>query len=215
MKENVAEDNRFKLIDEKNKSDVIYLWMLGIPDFLRKKLWPLVIGNDLCITETLFQHYLKQVEVVDLILNEELLFKSTGGNNVLNTFGNEQNNSNHFDFNINNYNKQTINPYDNPIINLIIIDIHKSCKKLANVITGLNIEEKKLKNDLFKIIRIFTLIRTDITYCKQITYISLVFLLTCENFYSAFECVMNFIIPSFVSKFLLNDENFVTFSNLD
>ena len=116
--------------------------MLGKPDFLRKKLWPLVIRNDLCITESLFQHYLKQVEVVNLLLNEELLFKLTGGNNILNTFGYEQNNSNHLDFNINNYNKQTINPNDNPIINLIIIDINKSCKKLANVITGLNMEEK-------------------------------------------------------------------------
>ena len=100
--------------------------MHGKPDFLRKKLWPQVIGNELCITETLFQHYLKQVEVVKLILNEELLFKLTRGNNLLNTYGNEQINSNHLDLNIKNYYNQTINPNDNPLINLIIIDIHKS-----------------------------------------------------------------------------------------
>jgi len=53
------------------------------------------------------------------------------------------------------------------------------------------------------------LVRTDITYCKQITYIALIFLLNTENFYSAFECLMNMIIPSFLSKFLLKDETFM------
>ena len=211
LKENTAEDNRFKLIDEKNKSDVIYLWMLGIPDFLRKKLWPLVICNDMCITETLFQHYLKQVETVDLSITEETIFKSTGGNN-LNTFGNDNNLSNQLNYEVNpSLLKHNFTPYDNPLINTIIFDIHKIYKKLSNVISELNLEEKKIKSDAFKIVRIFTLMRSDISYCKQITYISMIFLLLCENFYSAFECLMNFTIPSFISKFLLNDESFVNF----
>lgn len=182
--------------------------MLGIPDFLRKKLWPLVIGNDLCITEPLFQHYLKQVEVVDLNINEETVFKSTAGN--VNTNGNDPNSSNHNQFEVNpNLLRCTLTPNENPMMNLIIYDIHKIYRKLSNVISIKNIEEKKIKSDLFKIIRMFTLLRSDITYCKQITYISMIFLLNCENFYSAFECLMNFTIPSFISKFLLNDEKFV------
>jgi hypothetical protein len=183
--------------------------MLGIPDFLRKKLWPLVIGNDLCITEPLFQHYLKQVEVVDLTINEETVFKSTAGN--INTNGNDPNTSNQNHFEINqNMLRYPMTPNENPMMNLIIYDIHKIYRKLSNVISSLNIEEKRIKSDLFKIIRMFTLLRSDITYCKQITYISMIFLLNCETFYSAFECLMNFTIPSFISKFLLNDENFVT-----
>ena len=208
LKENIADENRIKLIDEKNKSDVIYLWMLGIPDFLRKKLWPLVIGNDLCITEPLFQHYLKQVEVIDLTVNEENIFKSTVGN--INTNGNDPNTSNGNQLELcQNILRYSSTPNENPMMNLIIYDIHKIYRKLSNDVLKLNIEEKKIKSDLFKIIRMFTLLRTDITYSKQITYISMIFLLNCETFYSAFECLMNFTIPSFISKFLLNDENFV------
>ena len=31
------------------------LWKLGIPDFVRKKIWPVVIGNRLELTPNLYE----------------------------------------------------------------------------------------------------------------------------------------------------------------
>lgn len=40
----------------KNKSLLLMiLWKLGIPDFVRKTIWPVIIGNKLELTETLYE----------------------------------------------------------------------------------------------------------------------------------------------------------------
>lgn len=40
----------------KNKSLLLMiLWKLGIPDFVRKTIWPIIIGNRLELSEQLFK----------------------------------------------------------------------------------------------------------------------------------------------------------------
>ena len=40
-----------------NQQEILYLWTLGLPVWLRKYLWNIVIGNELDISEKLFQGY--------------------------------------------------------------------------------------------------------------------------------------------------------------
>lgn len=47
---------------EEDKRNIIYLWSLGIPDFLRSKLWRILIGNSLNINEILFAKYLIDIQ---------------------------------------------------------------------------------------------------------------------------------------------------------
>ncbi len=44
-----------------NKEEILYLWTLGLPPWLRKYLWNIVIGNELEITEALFQGFIKTI----------------------------------------------------------------------------------------------------------------------------------------------------------
>ena len=53
-----------------NHQKILYLWTLGLPTWLRKNLWNIVIGNELEITENLFQGYIKTIF-------REYLLKST------------------------------------------------------------------------------------------------------------------------------------------
>jgi hypothetical protein len=103
--------------------------------------------------------------------------------------------------------KKKLEYSDNPILNEIINDVLKVTSKYENEI----ITEKKedIKQILFKIVRVFTLYRPDITYSQQITLISLVLLLNTENYYTAFVALVNFVVPSLIMKFLTRDENYV------
>jgi hypothetical protein len=188
-------------LEEKDKSEFLYLWTLGVPDWLRKKLWSLVIGNESGITENLFNFHLKQVEEVNFDDLNKALCQPPNGNKVQ-----PQSNSN----------TATIKPIksklhitEDPILNEMIHDIVKISNKYSFQIKESNIELNSFMMDLFKVVRVFTLFRPDITYSKQITYISTILLLNSENYYNAFISLVNFAIPSFIAKFLTRDEIYV------
>ena len=46
---------------QSNHQEILYLWSLGLPNWLRKYLWSIIIGNKLEISEKLFQGYSKQI----------------------------------------------------------------------------------------------------------------------------------------------------------
>ena len=55
-----------------NKEEVLHLWILGLPPWCRKNLWKLVISNELEITETLFQGYIKTIFRETIIPNQNI-----------------------------------------------------------------------------------------------------------------------------------------------
>jgi len=97
-----------------------------------------------------------------------------------------------------------------PLLNEIIIDIINISKKYAGEIDANGIQRLTLQKELFEIIRVFCMSRPDVTYSKQITYISLILYLNSENFYTAFVNFSNIMISSYLIKFLTNDEIFVS-----
>ena len=44
---------------QSNNEEIITLWKLGLPSWLRQNMWKIIIGNKLLITENLFQGYMK------------------------------------------------------------------------------------------------------------------------------------------------------------
>ena len=104
---------------------------------------------------------------------------------------------------------------ENPILNEIINDVIKVTNKYSSIIYENKLDLNLVKQDLYNIVRVFTLFRPDTTYSQQITYISLILLLNTENYYSAFVALVNFIVPSLVMKFLIRDETYVIIFNLD
>ncbi len=183
------DEAKFKLIDEKHRSDVIFLWILGLPDWLRKKLWPLVIGNEIQITENLFHNYLTMVELIDFSNIPKDLKKISS-----------KDFSSYFDMKLANV---------NDILIEIVNDVLKLTRKFSEYIMRNNMEETQFKEDLFRILRVYTLYRPDFAYGKNIAYFSTILLLNCDNYYTSFVCLMNLIIPSFLSGFQLREEKYV------
>lgn len=214
-----------KILDDKDKSEFLYLWTHGIPDWLRKKLWSIVLGNESGITENLFNFHLKQIEPINFkdILKYLEANYPTNQNEIAETYLSNGN------MNINNKNNQIFSNYntisatnfntfrlktklklsDDPILDEIVNDIIKITKRLSNEIIEDGCELNVFMDDLFKIVRVFTLFRPDITYSKQISYLSAILLLNSDNYYSAFVCFVNFSIPGFIMKFLTRDEIYV------
>jgi len=186
---------------------------LGVPDWLRKKLWPLLIGNESSINENIFNFYLKQVEQVDFneILNniEEKFNEDYSNKRQKNNIFLKKAKTQMIDFD-KSVKKIHINFSLEPLLNEIIVDIINISRKYNNEIVMNNIEKLVLQKELFEIIRVFCMSRPDVTYSKQITYISLFLYLNSENFYTAFVNLSNIMISSYLIKFLTNDEIFVS-----
>jgi len=91
----------------------------------------------------------------------------------------------------------------------IINDVQKLARRFREQITKQNIEENNFKQDLYKMLRAFTLYRPDLAYSRSIAYLASIFLLNCENYYLGFVCLANIIIPNHLSRFFLRDEKFI------
>lgn len=207
-KENISK----KIIEEKDRAEFIYFFCLGIPDWLRKKLWPLMIGNESSLNENIFNFYLKQVEQVDFLeisKNIEERFKEDLINTKTNKiyFRKASAQMVNFDKTVK---KVEMNFSLEPLLNEIIIDIINISNKYKEEIHNDSIEILVLQKELFDIIRVFCMSRPDVTYSKQITHISLVLYLNSENFYIAFVNLSNLAMSSHLIKFLANDEIFVS-----
>lgn len=208
-KENISNK---RVIEEKDRAEFLYFISLGIPDWLRKKLWPLMIGNESSINENIFNFYLKQAEEVDfhqisLSIEEKFKHEAFTNTKAKNTYLKKAS-TNMIDFE-KSVKKFQINFSLEPLLNEIIIDIINISKKHTNEIESHGIEKLTLQKELFEIIRVFCMSRPDVTYSKQITSISLILYLNSDNFYTAFVNLTNIMISSYLIKFLTNDEIFV------
>jgi hypothetical protein len=201
--------NKFKKnkVEDKDKQDVVYLWTMGIPDWLRNKLWTLVISNDLGINENLYNYYAKNTEefrfILDQILHNKGEITPEGESNEIET---EFEGIPVFENNKMNENYATIN---DPLMNEIIADIHKSYKRFHKHISANNIVQAQFKEDLFHVLRVFTQYRPDINYCRQIAYIATIIYLNSDDYYQTFVTLSNFIVPTFLIKFFRREEVFV------
>ena len=197
IKENHSSSGKIEIIDENNGEDTVEIydkytffkfWELGLPKFIRKKLWPIIIGNRAGITENLVEHYSKIIESLD--------FKKL--------------NALYLNYLQNKKERDEIVFSEDFLMNQIINDILKITNtKYQLEIFNLQISPEIFADSLFKIIRIFTLYRQDIIYTKEIAYISTIFLLNSENYFQALVNMVNFVLDSPGIKFIQKNEEFI------
>ena len=167
-----------------NKEQIISLWKLGLPNWLRKAMWKTIIQDKCEICDNLYNNYLKRMEGE---------YESNFQNFHSITFTQRKSISSIYSYNT----KVTQND--------IIKHIDKLIKKYSNLIH----DEEKFKKDIFTLIRCFCLHRPDIIYCHQIAYIATIFYLNSQNTYNAFYSFCNVVIPSYLFKFIIKDEIYI------
>jgi hypothetical protein len=187
-----SKNNQIEYDNLLNKSEFYHLWTYGIPSFLRKRIWPIIIGNDLSITENFVNHYLKLIEKIEF---EEL-------NKLMKE-------------NIKNKNDEPLEISEDIVLNEMLNDILVISNKIFEAqINKTDYDINTFTSNLFKIVRIFILYRQDVNYSQQLVYISSILLLNSENYFQAFVNLVNFIIPSCLIKFLKNKEDFIQIRTL-
>ena len=168
-------------------NEFFYLYSIGLPNNLRVKIWTLLIGNPCGLTLKLYQSYLGFIKDID------------------------------FDEIINEYNKsKTIDKFlDNSdededikfILNQIIIDIIESRNLFKSKLE--NKEEEKILLKIYKIVRVFFLVRPDICYNKSIVIFSFIFLFIFKDEFISFKNVFNLICSTNNLQYYMKDENYI------
>ena len=185
---------KIEISDEINDNIEIYdkykffeILEMGLPKFIRKKLWPIIIGNRAGITENLVKYYSKYTEDLDFKILNKLYIEHLKNKNI-----------------------EELKFSEEILMNQILNDVFKIINNKYNKeINNMQMNPEDCALYLFKIIRIFTLYRQDIIYTKEIAYISIIFLFNSENYFQALVNMINFIIDSPGIKFIQKNEDFI------
>ena len=174
MKRKEDEKENIEILKENNE-EILYLWTLGLPPWLRKYLWNIVIGNELEITENLFQGYITAIQ-------KEFLKTSNTTNRISKST----------------YNTSLISSED--IKNNLAKDIKKDIELYYNKNINIINSEKKtnFKEEVLIVVRSFCFFRLDVLYEKEITELASFIYLDTDNYYDAFRILCNLIIPSYL-----------------
>ena len=190
-------DDRNKFIFEaKNKiinnnyleyDEFIYFYNFGLPSKLRGKIWSLLIGNPLGITQKLYNIYKKQISFIDF---EKVINEFEKNKNLEQTLS---------EINENIYN-------DKLLINQIILDILSIKDKYLIKYT---ISPFIILSEVYTIIRVFFLMRPDITYNKSLISFSFIFILVCKDEFISFCNIFNLINTTNTLQFYLKNEDYI------
>ena len=186
-----------------NKKDIeinefYFLCNLGFPSYLRKKIWPILIGNPCCLTPNLYKSINEKIVKSEFNLKFEDLEKK--------------------------YNKNKDTSFNKDAnINKMIIDTIL----IKNIVLNEILEQQRNPFDfmlsVYRIARIFFLFRKDIQYNKSFVDIIAIFVLIEYNEENAFINATNFILSNNFSKLLIgnedlrkeiNNNNILIFNNL-
>ena len=163
-----------------SESDFFVLYNFGLPFFVRPKIWQFLIGNPCNISQILYKSYISQVEVVNF---ESIDIK---------------------------YHEDVNQVFScDYIINQMIVDIIKIKDLFLCELISKKLEQNTVMLSSFRIIRIFFMIRNDLTYNKNIIPLIFIFLILGENEYNAFSDIYNLVCGTNTIKYLLGDEQFV------
>ena len=90
IESNKKKMNKFENLEENinilksNNQEILYLWSLGLPNWIRKNLWSIVIGNELEISEKLFHGYTKQILKESKMFDKNKINKDKVKDNLIN-----------------------------------------------------------------------------------------------------------------------------------
>ena len=163
-------------------NEFLFLYKIGIPDNLRSKIWTLLIGNTCGITLDLYKSFFNLIQNI----NFEELIKNKNLEEYLETI--EEDEENKF------------------IINQILTDIFEI---KDTFISGIEKPYKTLWK-VYRIVRIFFLMRPDISYNKSLINFSYIFILVCEDEFISFRNIFNLICSNNTLQYYLKNENYIS-----
>ena len=165
-------------------NEFFYLYNIGVPNHLRGNLWTLLIGNPCHITLGLYTSYVHFIADIDF---EEAINDYKENQNVEQT--------------LDNLKEDEENIY---ILNQIIIDIIEIRKLFLG-----KIKNNKVLEQVYRIVRVFFLIRPDIAYNKSLVTFSFLFLLVCKDEYKSFKNIFNLICSTNTLQYYIKNENYI------
>ena len=163
-------------------NEFLFLYKIGIPDYLRSKIWTLLIGNTCGITLDLYKSFFNLIQNIDF----EELIKNKNLEEYLETI--EEDEENKF------------------IINQILTDI---LEIKDTFISGIE-KPYKILWKVYRIVRIFFLMRPDISYNKSLINFSFIFILVCEDEFISFRNIFNLICSNNTLQYYLKNENYIS-----
>ena len=163
-------------------NEFLFLYKIGIPDNLRSKIWTLLIGNTCGITLDLYKSFFNLIQNIDF----EELIKNKNLEEYLETI--EEDEENKF------------------IINQILTDI---LEIKDTFISGIE-KPYKILWKVYRIVRIFFLMRPDISYNKSLINFSFIFILVCEDEFISFRNIFNLICSNNTLQYYLKNENYIS-----
>ena len=163
-------------------NEFLFLYKIGIPDNLRSKIWTLLIGNTCGITLDLYKSFFNLIQNIDF----EELIKNKNLEEYLETI--EEDEENKF------------------IINQILTDI---LEIKDTFISGIE-KPNKILWEVYRIVRIFFLMRPDISYNKSLINFSFIFILVCEDEFISFRNIFNLICSNNTLQYYLKNENYIS-----
>ena len=194
LKYNLIEQCQFivnakKKLSENNLLDYnefFYLYKLGLPKNLRNKIWTLLIRNICGITLDLYKSYFNYIKDIDF---EELIKDYEQNNNINQTIENLEE-------------EDETNKY---IINQILMDIIEIKKLFKPYMKN----EYKILPKVYRIVKIFFLMRPDISYNKSLINFAFIFMLECRDEFISFRNIFNLICSNNTLQYYLKNETYI------
>jgi hypothetical protein len=178
-----------KLIGEGKEESVLdyneflFLYRIGLPYPCRHILWNSLIENSCGTTKDLYEYYSQQIDYIDFNVKRNEYNDNKG--NLISTDENEE------------------------LINQIIIDILKTEDLFINELYILKNGKSETLYQIYRIVRVFFMMRKDINYNISVINYAFIFILVFNDEYPSFQALFNFICTTNIIKYLIKDESFI------
>jgi hypothetical protein len=179
---------------ESGKYDFEYIWCLGLPEILRKKLWKIVIGNKLQINGILYNNFqVIELDFKSIVLkaNDEFYFEEDIYLEI-----------DRLELDENLYNSYI----------LILGDCLTLLKKFQSIIALFSIDNTVFLKDIFTGLIKFTQYRSDISYSNSIALVYCIIYFNSSSHFDSFSNFVNFICSdkgNFLIQFWDKNEHFI------
>ena len=164
-------------------NEFLFLYRIGLPHPCRHILWNSLIENSCGTTKDLYDYYSLQIDNIDF--NEKRNEYNDNKGNFISTDENDE------------------------LINRIIIDILKTEDLFINELYILKNGKSETLYQIYRIVRVFFMIRKDINYNISVINYAFIFILVFNDEYISFQALFNFICTTNIIKYLIKDESYI------
>ena len=177
----VAAEGKEEIILDYN--EFLFLYKIGVPHPSRNVIWESLIDNSCGLTLDLYEYYCKQIDEIDFKEKKEEYNNNKGVFTSLNE--------------------------KDELINKIIIDIIQAEDLFINELYILQNGVDEILYQIYKLVRVFFLMRRDIYYNKNLINYAFIFILIFNDEYISFKNLFNFICTTNIIKYFIKDESFI------